>query len=410
MSTIADTHKINHPLNVASKDFTANKYMYYGWLRDHAPVYKGKMMVMNVYFLSRYEDCLSVLKDPRFVRNRATATGSGGKLPFPVPKSVALASQSMIIADEPEHRRLRNLVHKAFTPRSLARLESRIEQLTHQLLDELDTHGTVDLKQAYALPVPVTVISEMMGVSSEDMPKFIGSMRVLTTGFSGWSVVRALLWDLRKTTSFVRELIERKRQDPQDDILTALIQAEEDGEHLSEDELVSMVILLIVAGYETTVHLITNTVVALLQHPDQLARLREQPELMPSAIEEVLRFLSPVQGTKPMYPTEDIRLHGRTIPRGATVMPLLGAANRDPRTFADPDVFDIARTPNHHLGFGQGIHYCLGAPLARMEARIAVKNLLDRSPNLRLAVDPETLNIQRYPMWHRYDVLPVILG
>jgi cytochrome P450 len=208
----------------------------------------------------------------------------------------------------------------------------------------------------------------------------------------------------------VRGLIVRKRLDPQDDILTGLIHAESEGHTLSEDELVSMVFLLIFAGYETTVHLITNGVVALVQHPDQLARLRAQPDLMASAVEEILRYNGPVHGTKPEYAVEDVTLHGVTIPKGSAVIPLLGAANHDPAVFANPEVFDIARAPNKHLGFGQGIHYCLGAPLARMETRIALKNLLERHPHLRLAVAPEELTVQNIPLWHRYARLPVVLG
>jgi cytochrome P450 len=353
---------------------------------------------------------VNILKDDRFVRNRTTATGGGSRLPFLMPKSVALMAQSMIIEDEPEHRRLRNLVHKAFTPRALARLETRIEELTHELLDKAEKQGTVDLMRAYALPIPVTVIAEMMGVSQADMPKFRDSLSVLTDGMSGWNLFRTLFWDLRKAVAFSRELIARKRADPQDDILTGLIQAEEAGDKLSEDELVSMLFLLVFAGFETTVHLITNSVVTLLQHPDQLARLRAEPALMESAVEEILRFNGPIQGTKPMYALEDVTLHGVTIPKKATVLPLLGAANRDPAVFENPDVFDIARSPNRHLGFGQGIHYCLGAPLARLETRIALTNLLERNPNLRLAIAPEDLRVQTVPLWHRYEKLPVILG
>jgi cytochrome P450 len=402
--------ELKHPININGKAFTENKYAYYKWLREEAPVYKGKLTVINAYFVSRYEDCVNILKDDRFVRNRTTATGGGSRLPFLMPKSVALMAQSMIIEDEPEHRRLRNLVHKAFTPRALARLETRIEELTHELLDKAEKQGTVDLMQAYALPIPVTVIAEMMGVSQADMPKFRDSLSVLTDGMSGWNLFRTLFWDLRKAVAFSRELIARKRADPQDDILTGLIQAEEAGDKLSEDELVSMLFLLVFAGFETTVHLITNSVVTLLQHPDQLARLRAEPALMESAVEEILRFNGPIQGTKPMYALEDVTLHGVTIPKKATVLPLLGAANRDPAVFENPDVFDIARSPNRHLGFGQGIHYCLGAPLARLETRIALTNLLERNPNLRLAIAPEDLRVQTVPLWHRYEKLPVILG
>jgi cytochrome P450 len=249
-----------------------------------------------------------------------------------------------------------------------------------------------------------------MGVSQADMPKFRDSLSVLTDGMSGWNLFRTLFWDLRKAVAFSRELNARKRADPQDDILTGLIQAEEAGDKLSEDELVSMLFLLVFAGFETTVHLITNSVVTLLQHPDQLARLRAEPALMESAVEEILRFNGPIQGTKPMYALEDVTLHGVTIPKKATVLPLLGAANRDPAVFENPDVFDIARSPNRHLGFGQGIHYCLGAPLARLETRIALTNLLERNPNLRLAIAPEDLRVQTVPLWHRYEKLPVILG
>lgn len=399
---------IKTPINISSKNFTYHKYAYYKWLREEAPVCKGNFAVVNLYLLSRYHDCVSMLKDPRFVRNRTTATG-GSRMPFPAPKSVALLSQSMIVEDEPAHRRLRNLVHKAFTPRALTRLEERIEHLTHELLDKAEKQGNVDIKEAYALPIPVTVISEMVGVRDADMEKFRDSMQVLTNGLSGWSLFRTLFWDMRSSSAFVRELIAYKRANPQDDILTALIQAEEEGDKLSEDELVSMVFLLIIAGYETTVHLITNSVVTLLQHPDQLARLQEHPELLESAIEEIMRYNGPVHGTKLGYAVEDVTLHGVTIPKGAAVMPLLGAANHDPAVFENPEVFDIARTPNRHLGFGQGIHYCLGAPLARLETRIALKNLLERNPNLHLAVAPEHLQLQNIPGWHRYERVPVML-
>lgn len=400
---------IKQPINLSSKAFIDNKYAYYRWLREEAPVYKGKISLINAYFLSRYSDCVHMLKDPRLVRNRTTATG-GRRTPFPMPRSVALIAQSMILEDEPEHRRLRNLVHQAFTPGALAGLEERITRLTHTLLDEAEKQGSVDLMRAYALPIPVTVISELVGVSEQDMPRFRDSLRVLTDGLSGWSLFRTLFWDLRHAVTFVRELIARKRVDPRDDILSGLIQAEEQGERLSEDELVSMVFLLIFAGYETTVHLITNSVATLVQQPDQLARLRAQPELMASAVEEILRYHGPVEGTKLSYAVEDITLHGVTIPKGAAVVPLLGAANHDPAVFDNPELFDIARSPNKHLGFGQGIHYCLGAPLARLETRIALSTLLARNPHLRLAVEPATLRVQKIPLWHRYERLPVVLG
>lgn len=399
---------IKHPINMNSKAFTANKYAYYRWLREEAPVYKGKYSFMNVYFISRYEDCVSMLKDSRFVRNRSTATG-GGRMPFPLPKTISLLTESMIVEDEPAHRRLRNLVHKAFTPRSIAKLGGRIETLTHELLDKAEKEGQMNLKEEYALPIPVTVITEMVGVPEDERSIFVGSMKVLTAGFSVLNLLRTF-WDMRGLVKYVRGLIERRRADPQDDILTGLIQAEEEGEKLNEDELVAMVFLLVIAGYETTIHLITNSVATLLQHPDQLALLRAQPDLIDSAIEEILRYNGPIHGTKPGYPIEDVTLHGVTIPKGSMVIPLLGAANHDPAVFENSEVFDITRTPNKHLGFGRGIHYCLGAPLARLETKIALTNLFDRNPNLRLGVKPEELRIQHMPAWHRYESLPVILG
>jgi cytochrome P450 len=409
-STTRRNVAIKHPIDITSREFIHHSYEYYHWLREQAPVYKGKLSIVNVYLLSRYDDCVAILKDSRFVRNRSTATGGGGRLPIPVPKTIALLSRSMITEDEPEHRRLRNLVHKAFTPRALARLEARITQLTNELLDAAEPQRTVDLMQAYALPIPVTVIKELVGVADEDMPHFRNGIKILSEGFSGWNFLRTILWDLPATVRFVRALIVRKRQHPGDDILTGLIQADEAGQKLSDDELVSMVMLLILAGYETTVHLITNSVVSLLSHPEQLARLRAEPQLAGSAVEEVLRYNGPVQNTKPAYAIEDVTLHGVTIPRGAAVLPLLGSANHDPAIFERPEIFDITRTPNRHLGFGQGIHYCLGAPLARIETRIALTTLLERNPNLRLAVPPQELTLQSIPSWHRYAALPVVLG
>ena len=293
MVTTQTPQKLQLPLDLSSKDFANNKYEYYKWLREEAPVFHGKISILDVYILSRYDDCVNFLKDPRFVRNRTTATG-GGRMPFsmplPIPKSTQLMGQSMITEDEPDHRRLRNLVHQAFTRHSLEKMSARIDELTHDLLDKAEAKGTVDLKEAYALPIPVTVIQEMMGVDDADMPKFKDGLTALKDGFSGWTMVRTFLWDIPRLSKFIRELIERKRSNPQDDILTKLIQAEDEGAKLNEDELVSMVFLMIVAGYETTVQLITNGVLTLLQHPDQLEKLRTQPELIESAVEEILRY------------------------------------------------------------------------------------------------------------------------
>ena len=345
----------------------------------------------------------------RFVRNRGTATG-GRRFPFPVPKSVRLLAERMIVSDDPDHKRLRGLVQRAFTPGALKKLEMRINSLAHELLDvELAKEGPVDLIKVYALPIPVTVIREMVGVHESEMAGLHRGMRMLSEGFSGWSLFRTLFFDFRTSVRFVRQIVRRKRDEPGDDILSSLIAAEEDGESLSEDELISMVFLIIVAGYETTVHLIANAVATLLQHPEQTDLLRGDPALAGSMVEEVLRFLGPIQGTKPLYPLEDVELHGVHIPKGSVVMPVLASANHDPSVFPDPGTFDIQRSPNRHMGFGYGPHVCLGAALARMETKIAINNLLERSPDLRLAIPAERLEIQDVQFWHRLKELPVHL-
>lgn len=357
--TAADMKK---PLNLNTKAFTDNKYAYYKWLLENDPVHKGKLMSLwTAYMPSRYEDCVAMLKDTRFVRNRTTATG-GGRMPFPLPKSVQMLLDSMINVDEPEHRRLRNLVHKGFTPRRLAALDGRIEEITHQLLDKAEANGRMDLLEEFARPIPVTVIAEMVGVEQHEVPELSSFVDALTDGMSGFALAKTFTWDLPKGIKFARGLIGRKRANPADDILTALIEAEDEGERLTEDELIAMVFLLIIAGHETTYGLITNAVYTLLTHPDQLALLRDNPNLMDSAIEEILRYNGPIHGTKPEYATEDVLVGGVTIPKGAAMMPLLAAANRDPAIFENPDTFDITREKNRHLGFGMGIHYCLGAP------------------------------------------------
>jgi len=409
ISATLDPRAIKHPINAATRRFITDKYGHYAWLREHAPVYSGKVSVISAYFLARHDDCMSVLRDPRFVRNRSTATG-GRRMPIPMPRSVTNLAQSMILEDDPEHGRLRGFVQQAFLPRSLERIERRVESLAHALLDECQKEREIDLLHAYAQPIPVAVISEMLGITREEMPAFMNAMSVLSKGMSGWTLLRTFLWDLHRVSRFVRALIARKRKDPQDDILTALIHAEEGGDRLGEDELVSMVFLLIIAGFETTLHAITNGTLALLEHPDQLERLREEPDLMDPAVEEIMRYCGPIHSTKPGYATEDVSIRGVTIPKGSAVMPLLASANFDPDVFDAPEKFDVGRSPNRHLGFGLGAHYCLGASLARMETRIAIATLIHRQPELRLAVAPSALELQMMPFWHRYQRLPVVLG
>jgi len=402
----------SRPVDLAGADFTDHKYAWYRWMLEEAPVCRGRISLLRIHLVARYEDCRFVLTDPRFVRNRGRARGNpdAGPMPFPLPRSVAAIATSMIVQDEPAHRRLRGLVNQAFTHRAVERLSGRVSALCDELLDGLASPGPVDLLEAYARPVPTRVIAEMVGLPGDGAEQLQRTIRVLTKGLSGFAILRSFLWDLRSATRFVRRLVEHKRAEPGDDILSALIFAEESGERLDEDELVAMVFLLVLAGFETTMHLIANGVRTLLEHPDQLDRLRAEPGLWETAVDEIVRHRGPIHGTKPQYPTEDVTIHGHTLERGTPVMPLLGAANHDPRAFEDPDAFDVGRAPNHHLGFGFGAHYCLGRQLALMETRIALQSLFERYPDVRLAVPSEALELARMPAWHRHLRLPVRLG
>ncbi|MCB9760766.1 MAG: cytochrome P450 [Alphaproteobacteria bacterium] len=412
MSALVPTD-VRVPVNILSQHFADHKAETYRWLLENAPVSEGRAGFYPIWLVARYEDCAAMLTDARFVRDRATF-GARSWWSSLTPRPLWLAMDSMIHRDDPAHRRLRGFVNRAFTPKAIASLAPRAERLTDALLDGLAERGAggqpVDLLQHFALPIPVRIIGEVLGMEPEDMPRFLATARALTEGLAGLRIVRTVAWDLPRAVRFVEGVIARKRSHPGDDVLSTLIRLEEDGDRLTTDELVSMIFLLVLAGYETTVHLITCAVVTLLDHPEALAQVRDDPERLPAALEEVVRCVGPVHGTERMFVQEDVTLHGVTLPKGAMVFPLLGAANRDPRAFDDPEVFDIARSPNRHLGFGRGAHYCLGAHLARLEARIAVGKLLARFPDLRLAVPAQSLRIANVPLMHRFKEVPVVVG
>lgn len=408
MSTSIDDATIHHPITVGSEEFNADQQRYYDWMRRNAPVYRGLLAGIgeqDIYFVSRYQDCLDMVTDPRI---RRVVEGSEQ---VELPESLRLlANDMMILKDDPEHMRLRKLVSRPFTPRAIARLGDRVEAVTRELLDGMEPGQRIDLQEAYALLVPNTVINEMVGVPEADRSTFHDYIELLFEGITTYGIESAAE-RMDGFVDYLRGLIEQRKADPGEDILTGLIHASEDGDSLSDDEVVAMVFMLITAGYETTHNLITNGVAALLAHPDQLERLKAQPELIDSAVEEILRYTGTVGGTEvTTFAAEDITLHDVTIPRGALVMALLGSANRDPAAFDDPDTFDITREPNNHLAFSKGRHFCLGAHLARMETRIALTNLFERFPDLSLAVDPSELHLLPLPLMNRLDGLPVVLA
>lgn len=312
-----------------------------------------------------------------------------------MPETVKLILNSMVMKDPPDHRRLRNLVQRAFTPAMVARLSDRVEAITHELLDAMARKPTAELVSELALPLPLTVIAEMLGVPPGERASFreLFGKVVDPDALNPVGFVRNLP-RMRRLNRFIRQLMTLRREQPGEDLTTALVRAEEDGDRLSEDEVVSMVFLLLFAGHETTVNLIASGVQALLAHPEQLALLREKPELIDTAIEELLRFTNPVGTVAPRFAREDMEVAGVAVPRGTTLMLLLASANLDEAAFPNAHQLDITRDPNRHVSFGLGAHFCLGAPLARLEARIALPALLRRFPDLRLAVPSSEVRLR----------------
>ena len=298
---------------------------------------------------------------------------------------------------------------KAFTGRFVEDLRPRIESLTEQLLDRVAGQGRMDVVADYALPLPVTIIAEMLGVPVSDRGRFQRWTAALVDFSGAWSVIRAVpsAWALLR---YIRQLVRLRRRRPEKDLISALVATEEGGDKLSGTELLAMVGLLLLAGYETTVNLIGNGTLALLENPDQMDKLRAQPSLMPSAVEELLRYDGPLNWAPPRWTLCDVTIAGVTIPKDAGVGLGLNAADRDPEQFERPDVLDLSREPNRHVALGQGIHYCLGAPLARLEAQIAFSTLLQRFPDLRLAVSRTSLSWRRSLPLRGLQALPVAFG
>jgi cytochrome P450 len=302
---------------------------------------------------------------------------------------IRLQKDWMLLKDPPNHTRLRGLVFKAFTPRMVEQLRDTIQAITDNLLDAVQDKGEMDLMTALAYPLPVTVIAEMLGIPRDDQDQFHEWSNALARSLDLTDV--QAIYDKASAaaavfTEYLADLAEQRRRQPQNDLLSALVAVEDQGEHLTANELYATSSLLFVAGHETTINLIGNGTLALLRHPEQLALLQENSGLMKTAVEELLRYDSPVQMTSRMA-LEEIEYKGYTFKRGTQVAFLLGAANHDPERFENPGQLDIRRQKNQHLSFGGGIHYCLGAPLARLEGEIALTTLLRRMPNLQLATE-----------------------
>ena len=371
--------------NPMDSEFVADPYPMYQRLQADDPVHHSPL---GFWVLTRYADVIASLRDPRLIKEPIAAFVAA-RFGMAVPPGLGL---SMLDRDPPDHTRLRGLVSKAFTPKALERLRPDIQRIVDELLDRVDGHGEMDLIDEFAYPLPVNVICDMLGVPVKDHERFKQWGLDIARGLDAImlppdsEVGQRSMAGRRGLAEYFRELIAQRRAAPREDMLSALIAAEEAGDKLNEDELLATCILLLVAGHETTVNLIGKGTLALLRHPAELRRLHDDPGIIGTAVEELLRFDGPVQRTA-RIPSEDIVIGGRTIPKGEMVMPFLGAADRDPAQFPDPQRLDLTRADNRHIAFGMGIHFCLGAPLARMEGQIAINTLLKRLPKLALATD-----------------------
>ena len=349
-------------------------YDTYDRLREKDPVHRMRML--DAWVLTRYQDVDMALRDHRrFLKDDESSDGY----------------RSMLYSNPPDHTRLRSLVSKAFTPRSVSELQPRIQRMVEELLDDLEGKNRIDLIESFAFPLPVTVIAEMLGVPPEDMDRFKDWSNDISLTIEP-SLTDEQIRRVQKASEELFEyfegIMEQRRREPQDDMITALMNAEEEGDRLTHEELLATLMLLLVAGNETTRNLIGNGTLALLRNPDQLQKLRDNPEMLDTAINELLRYDSPVQLDGRIV-REEVEIDGNLIRPGQRLICAIGAANRDPAIFTNPNVLDIGRTEKSHIAFGRGIHHCLGAPLAMLEGRVAFSALLDRFPSMNLIAEPE---------------------
>ena len=376
--------------NPMTRAFQVDPYPVYRKLQEKDPFHRSRPI--GGWVLTRHADISAVLRNPAFLSDgrkmpnarkmheRAVRDGLATEADF--------ATQPMLTTDPPDHTRLRSLVSRAFTPRAVEALRPRVEHLVEEMVERCAALGTFDVIAEIAYPLPVIIIAEMLGIPPEDRDQFKRWSDDLASTVGMASVeeqlrARAARQALR---TYLEPIIAERRRAPREDLLSALVAAEDDGDRLSIDELHATVMLLLVAGNETTTNLIGNGLLALLQHPDQLERLRTQPEMIGTAVEELLRYDSPVQGTS-RFTLADTEVNGHPVEAGQNLFLMIGAANRDAAQFANPDALDIGREDNKHLSFGNGIHYCLGAPLARIEGPAALSAIIERFPDMRLATE-----------------------
>lgn len=386
--------ELEAPLSIASlqiPEILANPYPFYARLRTEAPILRDPV---GVRVISRYADVHSVISQPHVSVNRLDELMAfrPDRADARVRALFACLKRQMVFLDPPQHTRLRNLVNKAFTPSQVERMRAKLEQKIDELLDRAVASDEMDVMRDLAVPLPVAIIGQLLGVPDSDLPRLKAwseDWAAFLGGSIGLSVTQmaAVARGMEEFVRYFHDLWRERRAHPGDDLLTALMSAEDSGDHLDREDLCANCALLIAAGHETTTNLIGNGLLALLRHPQELQRLREQPDLMPAAVEELLRFDGAVQ-LSARRATAPFDLAGERINKGEILYLVLGAANRDPERFQSPDQLDISRSNNRHLAFGHGPHYCLGGPLARLEAQLTLTALLSRIGEIRL-LDPQ---------------------
>ena len=393
--------------------FRQHAHEVFAQMRREDPVFQqpGLDGKTPIWFITRYAEVEQVLRDDQhFVRDPALALSPEVLEQFfegSDPQVMAMTNNHMLNKDGKDHHRLRMLVSKAFTRPVIQGMRPRIAEIAEEILDGVEGRGQMELVNEYAFPLPIIVIAELLGIPTQDRDKFRTWSNAVVTPVLTEEEQQESARLLREFVAYMQELVARRRENPEDDLLSGLIQAEEQGDRLSESELFSMLTLLIVAGHETTVTLISNAVLALLRNPAQLQTLIDQPEAMVQAVEELLRYDSPVERALTRWVAEDVELAGQQLQRGDLIIAVLGSANRDENHFEDPTELDLTRNPNQHLAFGKGAHYCLGSPLARLEAEIALNTLFQWFPDLELDIAPEDLAWREVPLFRSLKQLPV---
>lgn len=380
----------------------------FAYLRTNAPVSwataTGLLQGKGGFMLTRYDDVQFVFSDERFSTD-VMKNSPAGKFIWLLPPSLRMLAQTMVFKDDPDHKRLRTLVHKAFTPKLVATMAPDITKIAERLADDVAAKRDVDLVHEYAVRLPLAVIATMLGVADEDRDNF--HMLVEKLGNQQGNMLKGFP-TARKLGKLFEALIDDRRLNPDEGLISELVRANEGGDRLSHKELVSMVFLLLLAGHDTTANLIGSAVLALIEHPDQLTLLREQPDLLDgTAIEELLRFTSPVADGAARFALEDMEIHGVRVPKGSQVLGAITSANRDETVFDDAESLDLNRKPNRHLAFAFGIHYCLGHQLARLEGRAALSTLIERFPTWELATRTDDLRYKPTVSLRGLTTLPV---